>query len=673
MNKFMIMFFVVAQMGAGLLCADSRGLVDNLKSPAAKLHSVGLNEVKWTQGFWAERFKVCRENMIPNMWRLLQDDEISHSFANFQIAAGLQKGEHHGPPWHDGDFYKWLEAVASVYGVTRDEKLDDLMDEIIPLIAASQRRDGYIHTPVIIQQRQNKNDAKEFRERLDFETYNMGHLMTAASVHYRATGKTALLDVAVKATDFLYDFYKRSSPELARNAICPSHYMGVVEMYRTVRDPRYLELAKNLVEIRDLVENGTDHNQDRIPFRQQTRALGHAVRANYLYAGVADIYAETGDATLFSTLDLIWKDLVSSKLYITGGCGALYDGVSPDGTTYVQSDIQQVHQAYGRPFQLPNLTAHNESCANVGNILWNWRMLQVTGEARFADILELTLYNSMLSSISLDGKAYFYTNPLRVSGDVPFDLRWSRQREPYISCFCCPPNIVRTIAQVHNYAYSLAENALFIHLYGANELQTMAGDDKLQLVQETDYPWKGHVQLTLKAIPADSFFLMLRIPDWCKSATVKVNDVSIARDIESGQYFPLCRKWQAGDRIELDMDMPVRLVQANPLVEETLNQVAVMRGPVVYCLESVDLPTGVGLFDIALPADIKLSWQEQNIEDSRIQVLTGTAKIVRDSGQALYYELEPGKGQSVHIRLVPYHTWGNRGETDMSVWLPVDY
>ena len=669
----MIMFLFVAQIGAGLLGADNLGLVDNLKSPAAKLHNVGLNDVTWTHGFWAERFQVCRESMIPNMWRVLQDDEISHSFANFKIAAGLQNGEHHGPPWHDGDFYKWLEAVASVYGVTKDEKLDRLMDEIIPLIAASQRQDGYIHTPVIIQQRQNKNNAREFRERLDFETYNMGHLMTAACVHYRATGKSALLNVAIKSTDFLYDFYKRSSPELARNAICPSHYMGVVEMYRTVRDPRYLELAKNLVEIRDLIEKGTDHNQDRIPFRQQTQALGHAVRANYLYAGVADIYAETGDRTLYSTLDLIWNDLVSRKLYITGGCGALYDGVSPDGSTYVQSDIQQVHQAYGRPFQLPNLTAHNESCANVGNILWNWRMLQVTGEARYADILELTLYNSMLSSISLDGKSYFYTNPLRVSGDLPLDLRWSRQREPYISCFCCPPNIVRSIAQVHNYAYSRAENALFIHLYGANELQTMVGDDKLQLVQETDYPWEGHVELTLKAIPDDTFALMLRIPEWCKSATVKINGNPIAGDIVSGQYFALCRKWQADDRIELDMDMPVRLMRANPLVEETLNQVAVMRGPVVYCLESVDLPSGVGLFDIVLPAGSELNAHEQILENSRMRILAGPAKIIHDSRPSLYYEFEPGKTPSFTIRLVPYYAWGNRGETDMSVWLPVDY
>ena len=249
--------------------------------------------------------------------------------------------------------------------------------------------------------------------------------MTCACTHYRATGKTNLLDIAKKAADFLYRTYKSSPRTLANNAICPSHYMGVVEMYRTTGDPRYLELAQGLIDIRDLVEGGTDDNQDRIPFRQQTQAVGHAVRANYLYAGAADVYAETGDASLLSALEKIWQDVALRKMYVTGATGALYNGASPDGSKS-QSSIQPVHQAYGRAYQLPNLTAHNESCAAVGFVLWNWRMLAITGEARYADLLELALYNAVLAAISLDGKEFFYTNPLARVADLPFELRWSR-------------------------------------------------------------------------------------------------------------------------------------------------------------------------------------------------------------------------------------------------------
>lgn len=275
--------------------AQDKSLVNTSKSPFAKLKSINMCDVQWTTGFWAERFKVCKESMVPHMMANYMDPKVSHAYRNFEIAAGIEEGEHAGPAFHDGDFYKMLEAMIVVWSASKDTETEKQIDGIITTIAKTQRPDGYIHTPVVIRQLQKSDEKKEFGERLDFETYNMGHLMTAACLHYRITGKKTLLNVAIKATDFLYDFYKRASAELARNAICPSHYMGVVEMYRTTRDPRYLELAKNLIAIRSLVENGTDDNQDRIPFNKQTKAMGHAVRANYLYAGVADVYAETGD------------------------------------------------------------------------------------------------------------------------------------------------------------------------------------------------------------------------------------------------------------------------------------------------------------------------------------------------------------------------------------------
>jgi DUF1680 family protein len=338
--------------------------------------------------------------------------------------------------------YKWLEGCAAVYAITKNPKLDALMDQFIERVVKSQRADGYIHTPVIIDELNKgidthsntnntvigtavggKDEKGAFANRLNFETYNLGHLMMAGITHKRATGKTTLFDAAVKATDFLCHFYETASAELARNAICPSHYMGVVEMYRATGNKRYLELSKNLINIRGLVENGTDDNQDRIPFREQYNAMGHAVRANYLYAGVADVFAETGEQQLMDNLTSIWKDIVTRKMYITGACGSLYDGTSPDGTNYTPDSIQKVHQSYGRAYQLPQSTAHNETCANIGNMLFNWRMLQTTGQAKYADIVEMALYNSVLSGISLDGEKYFYTNPLRMSKDFPYTLR----------------------------------------------------------------------------------------------------------------------------------------------------------------------------------------------------------------------------------------------------------
>ncbi|SDM09850.1 hypothetical protein SAMN05421823_110156 [Catalinimonas alkaloidigena] len=657
--------------------AQDKSLVNTTASPHAQLHSVNMGDVAWTEGFWADRFQVCRDTMIPHLWEIYSDPNVAHAFRNFEIAAGLAQGEHEGPPFHDGDFYKLFEAMANTYALTKDEKLDALMDRIIPVIAASQRADGYIHTPVIIEQKKQEAGQTEFQDRLNFETYNLGHLMTAACVHYRATGKTALLDVARKATDYLYDFYQRASDELARNAICPSHYMGVVEMYRTTHDAKYLELAQRLIDIRGMVGEGvgTDHNQDRVPFRQQTKAMGHAVRANYLYAGVADVYAETGEDSLMHALDAIWDDLMQHKMYITGACGALYDGVSPQGTSYQPSEIQQVHQAYGREYQLPNLTAHNETCANIGNVLWNWRMLQVTGEARFADVLELSLYNSVLSGVSLDGQRFFYTNPLRVSQDLPYELRWAGQRQEYIALSnCCPPNAVRTVAEVSNYLYSVSDQGVWVNLYGGNRLDTKLADGtRLKLTQTTEYPWDGNIRLTLEQTPKKNLSFFLRIPGWSQGATLQINGEPQQVPLTAGTYAEVNRKWKKGDVIELRLPMEAKLVEANPLVEETRNQVAVKRGPIVYCLESTDLPQGEKMANVALPVGMKFQPKRMQIDGSAVMSLEGQAELLEEPTwqNQLYREVTPRQPKPASVRLIPYYAWGNRGQSDMSVWLPL--
>jgi DUF1680 family protein len=649
------------------------GLTDSSASPHVVLRSVGLADVTWGKGFWAERFETCRKDLVPSMTRIMQGTEYSQFLHNFRIAAGVEEGKHRGPAWNDGDCYKWLEAVAAVYAAKPDKELDQLMDEAVRVIARAQRADGYLHTPVLIKNRNGDAGAKPFQDRLNFEPYNLGHLLTAACVHHRATGKSDLLNVAIKAADFLDRAFKDPTPEIARNAVCPSHYMGMVELYRTTRDPKYLRLAEKLVNLRDLVEGGGDDNQDRLPFRRQTRAVGHAVRANYLYAGVADLYAETGDKTLLEPLRKIWENVVLQKLYVTGGCGALYDGASPDGSKD-QKQITRVHQAYGREYQLPNSTAHNETCAAVGLALWSWRMLQITGEARYADILERVLYNAALAGVSLDGKRFFYTNTLRQLDRMPVELRWSRTRQPFISCFCCPPNLARTLAEVNRYVYGRSEDAVWVNLYGGSVLDTtLPKGERVALAQETDYPWEGRVRITVRAAPARPLALWLRIPGWAAGASLSINGTPERTPPEPGRYAELKRAWVAGDVIELDLPLRPRLLQAHPLVEEARNQVAVQRGPIVYCLESPDLEKGVAVSDVLIPHDIDLKPRYDATLLGGVTVLEGKTEAVVErawSGE-LYRELAPTTPRTVALRLIPYYAWGNRGPSEMTVWMPL--
>ncbi len=663
----LILFFSVVPANA-----QEKALTNNSKSPYAKLHGVDMGSVTWTTGFWADRFKVATETIVPNMWNIYNDPKISHAFKNFEIAAGLDTGRHKGPSFHDGDYYKTLEAMASLYASTRNPKLIEAMDKAISVIAKSQREDGYIYTKAMIEQRKT-GSKDQFQDRLSFESYNIGHLMTAACVHYRATGKTNLLEVAKKATDYLYGFYKKASPTLARNAICPSHYMGVIEMYRTVRDPRYLELAKHLIAIKGKIDDGTDDNQDRIPFLTQTKAMGHAVRANYLYAGVADLYAETGNDSLLRTLNLMWNDINTHKMYVTGGNGSLYDGTSPDGTVYNPIEVQKIHQAFGRDFQLPNFTAHNETCANIGHVLFNWRMLQLTGDAKYADVMELGLHNSVLSGISLNGKNFLYTNPLAQSDDLPFKQRWSKDRVPYISLSnCCPPNLVRTIAEVSDYAYSISAKGIYFNLYGGNRATIKLADgSNIALQQVTNYPWDGNIKITVNETSVKAFSMFFRIPGWTHDAKLSINGKLQTVKLKSGTYAEVNRIWKKGDVIELVLPMEATLIEANPLVEENRNQVAVKRGPIVYCLESNDLP-GKSIFNAFISSTIQLKPSPITIDGTSMMSLVGNAKMVdpKTWTNTLYRPVS-ATNTIIPIKLIPYFAWGNRGHSEMSVWLPL--
>ena len=678
---------IVSIMLCCATAATAQGLTDMSNSSQARMKNTPLGAVKWTGGFWGNRFNMLSTTGIWDMWNtwntpweVIDDMGLhgSNGFRNFEVAAGTVKGKHHGPPFHDGDMYKWLEACATVYAITKDPRIDALMDKFIEQVALAQRNDGYIHTPVVISERNagfdshantenaagieiGKDQKHAFASRLNFETYNLGHLMTAGIIHKRATGKTTLFNCSKKAADFLYNFLTNDAAELSRNAICPSHYMGAAEMYRETGDEKYLTLAKGLIAIRDSVTNGEDHNQDRHKFRDQYEAMGHAVRANYLYAGVADLYAETGEEQLMKNLSAIWDDIIQHKIYIMGGCGALYDGVSPDGTTYDQPSIQQIHQAYGRQFQLPQEAAHNEICAQIGMMLFSWRMFQTTGDGKYIDNIENELYNGILSGISLDGKDFFYTEALRRTKEFPYVMRWPKHRQHYITCFCCPPNTLRTLCQAQEYAYAVNQNTLYVNLYGQNVLKTK----ELEVEQTTNYPWDGKVTITIQKAK-DLSTVKLHKPNWVEQYTVKVNGETADLDIS--------RKWKKGDVIEVNFDMRPRLIEANPLVEEAKNQIAVKRGPIVYCLEGEDIEGGYNINDIAIPADIQFTEQKMSLNGHEMMVLKGEAVLVNQKkwdNQTLYRELQPITKKKVKIQLIPYYAWDNRGIQDMSLWLPL--
>lgn len=633
----------------------------------SKLQPTAPAAARWTGGFWSDRWNLCRDVMVPTMGRLMCESDRVRFVGNFEVACGLVEGRHRGPKWNDGDFYKWLEAAAGILGDSHDPELDRQLDALIELIGKTQDPDGYIHTDVQIAQRAGQPIAR-FGNPMDFEMYNMGHLISAGIAHHRATGKQSLLGVAIKAADFLDREFADPNPEQARHGICPWHLVALTDLHRVTGQRRYLDLAVRLLNMRDLVARGDDDNQDRIPLRKQTTAHGHAVRATYLYTGAADIYSETGDQSLLTPLQTIWDDLTQRKLYITGGCGALFDGASPDGAID-QTQITRVHQAFGRNYQLPNSTAHNETCAAIGNMLWSWRMFLITGEPKYADLVEWTLYNSVLAGISLDGTAFFYTNTLRNLEPMPQELRWPRHRQRHMGCWCCPPNVLRVIARSGEFAYALGETGVYVGVYGSSTLDTeLPGGRRVRLSQETDYPWDGRVRITIQS-PGE-FSIFLRIPEWASDATVRSNRQAPV-PAQRGNFHEIRENWQAGDMIELNLPMPPRFIQANPYVEELTGQVAIARGPIVYCLETADLPAGTRIHEISINASAGLTPSAAPSLPGITQIAArGVRSDCGDWAGRLYRRREHSRREEIEFSLVPYFAWDNRGVGEMTVWMP---
>lgn len=681
--KQFIVFFVILSFLRPVQAMD-RELVNTSRSPHVLMRNVDLDAVRWTKGFWADKFKLCYEAMLPTVQQALLDPNNSEHLINFKIEAGMEEGPRRSTAWSDGDCYKWLEAVVLVYEVTRDPKLDWLMDEWIDIIAKAQAPDGYIATQV------GNDITKRLQMPHIHELYCMGHLLTAACIHNRVTGKDSFLTIARKTGDFLYEQFQPRPHRLVHFPWNPSTYMGLIELYRTTREKRYLELAEILIDNRgsspgggDHRNGGTDQTQDRIPFRKETQAVGHAVCATYLYCGAADLFAETGETDLLDALRRIWLNATTRRMYITGAVGS-GGGVS--------EKKDPLHEAFCADYELPSRSAYCETCSNIGNAMWNWRMLALTGDAKYADVMERVLYNSMLSAVSADGTKFFYCNPLKWTGEEkgPHEhhtaTRWSVH-----DCYCCPPQVARTIAGLSGWAYSVSNDELWVHIYSGSTLKTKLPDGtEVSLEQKTEYPWDGRISITFSNTPDKPVSLKLRIPGWAEGATIKINGRDSQSETKPFSYATLKRKWSAGDKIELELPLEVRLMEAHPNVVELRNSVAVMRGPVVYCLELPKEQNGEIIWNdgVFLPENIRFKSRHDKSWLGGITVLTGRAMNAAEKPRAsissrnfdwanqLYREFKPrslsrSKIGTVDIELIPYFAWANRGVSWMEVWIPL--
>lgn len=660
-------------------------LTDTGKSPYAKAVPLSSTAARWTGGFWKAVEDTVFFATVPELKSMFDSPDISHVVENFRIAAGEKDGEFAGTVFGDGDFYKWLEAAMYRAVKTGDEKLLNEIDSYIDLIGRAQQDDGYLSTKQIIGER-SQNGVRRMGDINDFEVYNFGHLFTAAALYFRLTGKKNLLAIASKTADYLSGMYDRAEKNgEVQTAVCPSHYMGLIELYRATGEERYLSLARRAIALRDSVKNGLDDNQDRIPLLEHRYIHGHAVRANYLYAGLADLYLEDGKEEYKVVLDRVWKDLLSHKIYITGGCGALYNGASPYGNFM---NHQLIHQAYGYAYQLPNVTAYNETCANVGLVMWAYRMFLAEPKAEYFDVIERVMLNTNLAAVSLDGLRFFYENMLERDRKLEYSLIWPLHRTNYITSYCCPPNLARALCEGTEYIYTRSGDTVYTGLYGECEAALSLDSAEFVLEQKTAYPYDGAITFSARDVRRDGpFRLALRIPVWARKGEILLKEGGKEETIaltpaDSGSYRIISISSAADFSLRLSLPMEARLTAANPMVEEDRGKAAIERGPLVYCMETADCPDGVrSLHQLSVSADAAFSPEMVTIGDREVMALKGTMKVLPEAPEGeLYYRVKAVEGKRVPVRLIPYFAWDNRSEAadasdgpddEMLVWFPI--
>lgn len=617
---------------------------------------VPFTSVKVTDNFWGQRLQASREVTIPLAFSKCEETGRYENFVKAAHPSDTYKVE--GFSFDDTDVYKTIEGASYSLQTYPDKKLQKYIDSVLVIVAGAQEPDGYLYTARTMNPKHPHNWAGKERwvavENLSHEFYNLGHMIEGAVAHYQATGKRNFLDIAIKYADCVC---REIGNGPQQKKYVPGHQiaeMALVKLYMVTGDKKYLDQAKFFLDTRGYTSRKDAYSQAHKPVVEQDEAVGHAVRAVYMYSGMADVAAITGDSSYIKAIDKIWDNIVSKKIYITGGIGAHHAG-----------------EAFGNNYELPNLSAYCETCAAIGNVYMNYRLFLLHGDAKYFDVLERTLYNGLISGVSLDGGSFFYPNPLSSNGKY--------SRKPWFGCACCPSNVSRFIPSLPGYVYAVKNDQVYVNLYLSNKAELKVDKKKILLEQETGYPWNGDIRLKITQGNQD-FTMKLRIPGWVRGNVlpsdlysyadnqkpayqVSVNGQTVESDVNDG-YLSIARKWKKGDVVEVHFDMIPRIVKANPKVEADHGRVAVERGPIVYCAEWPD-----NRFNVH---SILLNQHPQFKVTDKPELLYGIRQITTDA-QALSYD-KAGKlvTKDVELTLIPYYAWAHRGEGDMEVWLPID-
>lgn len=625
---------------------------------------VPFNQVHVKNGFWADKLEI---NAKATLWHNFRQCEETGRIDNFAVAGGLKDGEHIGIYFNDSDVFKAVEGASYTYALTKNPAIDKYLDSLILLFAAAQEEDGYLYTYRTIDPEkagERAGSERWIKLQHNHELYNVGHLYEAAAAHYQATGKHTLLDVALKNADLVA---REFGP--GKLAYVPGHEeieIGLVKLYRATGDEKYLDLAEFFLDQRGNPEGHDlygEYCQDHIPVTEQTEPVGHAVRACYLYSGMADVAALKNREDYVQALDRIWDNAVASKIYITGGVGARHSG-----------------ESFGNPYELPNLTAYGETCASIAHAMWNYRMFLLHGDSKYIDMLERIIYNGFLSGVSLDGTHFYYPNPLESDGKYGFNSGNSITRQPWFSCACCPPNILRFMPSILGYYYATDHEGIFINLYGQNEVNINWKNKEISIRQYTGFPWEGMVKIEIMTPQPQRFRLKLRIPGWAmnnpfpsdlytplnesaRSVRIVVNGEGIDPYSMNAGYVVIDRKWKKGDIIQMEFPMEVHRITAHENVEDDRGKVALQRGPIVYCVEGIDHDGSI--YNLLLTDDVKLESVFDKDLLGGVSVIRGNVNtvLVNEDGENLKVEQRP-------FTAIPYYAWGNRIVGEMAVWLP---
>jgi len=639
------------------------GPVDNSRSPYAILRTLPFGSVRITGGFWAVRQETNRKESLRHGYEML---EKAGNFHNLRLAAGRATGLYRGMHFADENVYKWLEAIAWELGNAPDDELQQLADEVIDLVSSAQQPDGYLNSYYQVVEPHRKWTDLDFGH----ELYCAGHLFQAAIAFKRALGDHRLLRTSQRLVDHIASIFGPGKREGACGH--PEVEMALVELYRATRNETCLKLAQFFIDqrgkrrMRGLGANGPEYHQDHVPVREAQEVAGHAVRQMYLLAGATDLYLETGERALLEAIQRLWHDMTTTKMYITGGIGSRYDG-----------------EAFGEAYELPPDQCYCETCASIGSLMWNWRLLLLSGESCYADLIERTLYNGILSSPSLDGRHYFYVNPLmlrsgryvRLSSNSPQGETLAG-RPAWHSVACCPPNVMRLLSSLGHYFVTASVAGLQIHLYGTLKISAQISDgQKIVLSVKTDYPWQGYIQITAQETGSNAWELSLRLPEWCKSFDLDLNGHRVQNPRVEKGYLLLKRNWQPGDTVELNMAMAPFLVTPHPRVDAIRGCVAIQRGPIVYCLESCDQETPDNLLDVQIDVNQPLHtvWRDDLLGGLMIVEAAGYLADPQPWQGTLYQPLGNAPHttrRALRLRAVPYYAWANRGIGSMRVWIP---